>query len=325
MDAIFVIVRAVHIGALVVLTGGLVFAISIAGAAGDGSEGGWNRTSRRFSALWLLLAIGSGLAWLGLEAETMSGQPLAQALGRETLGTVLAESDFGQVWLTRGALSLGLAALLAVAARPSPTARRGVLVLCTIVAAALLASLALVGHANAEHGTQRAIHLAADAVHLLAAGAWLGTLVPLAMLLGRRSTATDGPTLDAVADAVHRFSSLGLLAVSALLVTGIVNASFTVATIPALLNTDYGRLLLFKLAWVGGMLALAATNRTRLTPSLADTNLAPSARAAAVARLRRSAVAEIAFGLAIVVVVGVLGRTMPASHSSAMAPTMRMH
>jgi putative copper resistance protein D len=266
----------------------------------------------------------SGLVWLGLEAAAMSGQPLPEALGRQTLGTVIAETHFGQVWLARAALSLVLAALLAVAWRPLAMAGRAVLALCAIVAAALLSSLALAGHANAEHGAQRGIHLAADAVHLLAAGAWLGALLPLAALLGRPSASADGATLDAVADAVRRFSFLGLLAVSALLITGIVNASFTVATIPALLTTRYGHLLLFKLALVVGMLAFAANNRTRLTPSLADTALAPSARAAVVARLRRSATGEIAFGLAILLVVGALGRTVPASHAAAMAATMRM-
>ncbi|HEX4233799.1 MAG TPA: copper homeostasis membrane protein CopD [Caldimonas sp.] len=328
MEALFVIVRAVHIGALVALTGVLVFAIAIAGASPsshDTVDGGSNRTWQRLSTLWLLLAIASGLAWLGLEAAAMSGQPLQRALGRQTLGTVIAETDFGQVWLARTVLSVVLAAFLAVASRrPAPTARRAVLALCTIVAAALLASVALVGHANAEHGGQRGIHLAADAVHLLAAGAWLGTLVPLVALLGRSGAASDGQELDAVADAVHRFSLLGVLAVSALVVTGIINASFTVATISALLTTDYGHLLLLKLALVGGMLALAANNRTRLTPSLADTALAFSARAAVLARLRRSAMVEVAFGLAILAVVGVLGRTMPASHASAMAPTMQM-
>ncbi|HEY2558181.1 MAG TPA: copper homeostasis membrane protein CopD [Caldimonas sp.] len=328
MEATFVIVRAVHLGALVALTGGLVFAISIAGA--DRSPGdtivGRDRSAtwKRSSALWLALAMASGLAWLGLEAASMSGQPLAQALGRQTLGTVIAETDFGNVWLVRGALSLGLAALLAVASRSSPTAARSVLLLCTIVAAALLSSLALVGHANAEHGTQRGIHLVADAVHLLAAGAWLGALVPLAALLRRQSTAGAGAPLDDVADAVRRFSSLGLLAVGTLLLTGVVNASFTVATIPALLTTRYGHLLLCKLALFGGMLALAANNRTRLTPSLADAALAPSTRAVVVARLGRNAMAEIALGLAVLAVVGVLGATMPASHASAMAPAMRM-
>jgi putative copper resistance protein D len=196
--------------------------------------------------------------------------------------------------------------------------------LCTVIAAALLSSLALVGHANAEHGTQRAIHLVADAVHLLAAGAWLGALGPLAALLGGRIAAANAAPLEDVTDAVHRFSSLGLLCVGALLVTGVVNSSFTVGTIPALLTTRYGQLLLFKLALFGSMLALAANNRTRLMPPLGDATLAPSARAIAVARLRRNAIAEIAFGLAVLVVVGALGTTVPASHAAAMARAMHM-
>lgn len=323
----FVIVRAVHFGALVALLGGLVFTVSIAGtgrSSGDAIGGRRSRAAIDSSALWLALAMGSGLAWLGLEAATMSGQPLGEALGRKTLDTVLTGTDFGQVWLARGALSLLLAGLLVLASRRSPTARRGMLVLGAIAAAALLSSLALVGHANAEHGAARAIHLVADAIHLLAAGAWLGALIPLAAWLGAPIAAGNGRTLDGVAGAVHRFSSLGLLSVSTLLVTGLVNASFTVVTIPALLATRYGALLLVKLAMFVAMLALAAINRLRLTPSLADAAVEASARAAIVARLRRNVIAEVAFGVVILVVVGALGRTMPAAQASAMAPTMPM-
>jgi len=43
----------------------------------------------------------------------------------------------------------------------------------------LLVSLAGVGHSQIEEGAAGAVHVVSDAAHLLAAGAWLGGLVPL--------------------------------------------------------------------------------------------------------------------------------------------------
>jgi putative copper resistance protein D len=328
MDAAFVIARAVHVGTLMALLGGLVFATWVSGTWRSGKDGSAEEGQRclvRYSAGYLALTMVSGLAWLGFEAVSMSGLPPAEALGHRTLATVLTETAFGQVWLVRGGLSLVMASLLVAGHRPLPIARRSLLLLCTVVAATLLSSLALVGHANSERGMEHAIHLAADTVHLLAGGAWLGGLVPLVAELGRRRESVHRAALADLAGVVQRFSSLGLVCVGALVVTGIVNASFTVGTISGLLATHYGHLLVLKTGLFGAMLALAANNRIRQMPLLANGNMAPSARSVALARLRRNAIGELACGLVILIVAGTLGTTMPASHGPGAPPAMHMH
>ena len=76
----------------------------------------------------------------------------------------------------------------------------------------------------------------------------------------------------------------------------------------ALATTTYGRLLAFKLALFAAMLALAAANRFWITPALAQqTDDAPRW----VARLRRHVFAEQALGLAVLMLVGVLGAQAP--------------
>jgi len=50
-----------------------------------------------------------------------------------------------------------------------------------MLGAAAVAALAWAGHAGATQGGQGEIHVVADALHLLAASAWLGALVPLAL------------------------------------------------------------------------------------------------------------------------------------------------
>jgi putative copper resistance protein D len=327
MESAFVMVRAVHVAALVALLGGLVFVTCVDTTRPECLASGELRSHRtllRASAGWLALALASGLGWLGLEAVTMSGLPLARAFADENLRTVLAETWFGQVWMVRGALSLMVAALLLAASRRSAQRQGTPILACTVVAAVLLASLALAGHANSERGIARPIHLAADAVHLLAAGAWLGALLPLVAALARSERSPDGAAAELVSLVVKRFSRLGLIAVGALVATGVINAWFTVATIPGLLTTHYGHVLLVKTALFGCMLVLAAINRTRLTPPLVDESLAQPARAIIVARLRRNAIAELVLGVAILAVVGVLGMTMPAAHSSAMPAAMHM-
>src|SRR5262249_18621739 len=142
----------------------------------------------------------------------------------------------------------------------------------------------------------------------LAAGAWLGGLAGLAFLLAKR------PPPSVAAQAARRFSTLGVTSVSALAVTGLVNAWYLVGDIPALIGTSYGRLLLLKLVLFAAMLALAAANRLVLTSRVAQGSVA------ATSSLRRNALLEIAAGIGIVVIVGVLGITVPAAHDSPVWP-----
>jgi hypothetical protein len=78
-----------------------------------------------------------------------------------------------------------------------------------IQAAVLLATLAGTGHTAAERGLDRVVHLCVDALHLLAAGAWLGSLFPLIFLLGRCACTASAEALDFAARATQRFSPPG--------------------------------------------------------------------------------------------------------------------
>jgi Copper resistance protein D len=58
--------------------------------------------------------------------------------------------------------------------------------------------------------------------------------------------------------ATLRFSAFGVVAVGTLLVTGLINAFYLVGSIPALVGTNYGRLLAAKVALFFAMVAVAA-------------------------------------------------------------------
>jgi putative copper resistance protein D len=309
--------RAVHFASVMLVFGELVFAVFIAApvsrSAGPDRSGAAEASRRRFDRVvfWgIAVGIASWLVWLGCEAVLMSGAPLGVTLRGDTLSLVLGKTAFGRLWLVRIALAVVLAAFLWSSTRVVHHAvRRSLSYAALAIAGIYLASLAWAGHAAA--GTQRGVQLAFDAVHLLAAGAWLGALPALAAMLA------SGPGFDPPARATQRFSSLGVASVTALICTGFVNAWYLIGDIPGLVGTDYGRLLLAKLALFAAMLALAAVNRVVLTPRLS------TGTAADASRLRRNALVETAFGAGIVAIVGVLGITIPAAHQSPVWPFSR--
>jgi putative copper resistance protein D len=157
------------------------------------------------------------------------------------------------------------------------------------------------------------LHLMADALHLLAAAAWIGGLVSLALLLSaaRRHQAFAWASL--AGDAAQRFSTLGIISVGTLLVTGVVSAWILVGSLHALLITEYGQLLMLKIVVFAIMLVFAAVNRFWLTPRLALSS-GNEAQLPALRQLTRNSVIEIALGFTIFAIVGALGTLHPAIH-----------
>ena len=105
---------------------------------------------------------------------------------------------------------------------------------------------------------------------------------------------------------------MGVVAVAILLATGILNSVFLVGSIPSLLGTDYGRLLMLKIARFLTLVVFAAINRQWLAPQLA-TPAGPES-AGALRQLRRNALIEAALGALVLIVLGKLGTTPPALH-----------
>jgi len=159
-------------------------------------------------------------------------------------------TSFGQVWIARIALALGLAWIAALALAGRFGTRAGALA-ATMTAAGLAVTFPLAGHARVEG----AFGVASDAIHTGAAGAWVGGLAVLGLALvtvGRERR----PLLD---PSVLSFSALALVAVAVLLATGIVNALVELPEPAALWESTYGRLVLAKsallavLVGVGGL------------------------------------------------------------------------
>jgi putative copper resistance protein D len=112
------------------------------------------------------------------------------------------------------------------------------------------------------------------------------------------------------ADVTARFSIFGIVVVAMLIATGTLNSWYLVGSVPNLVGTEYGQLLLIKIALFIAMVAIAAFNRFVLMPRLrADVPVEPTLQA-----LERNGAIEIALGVVIIAIVGVLGITGPAIH-----------
>jgi putative copper resistance protein D len=287
----------------------LAFAASgrAAGAAGPGTA--VRRMLHRLEGAGLILALVTGALWLWLATADMSGTPPADALSHPLLTIVLEQTEFGRITQLRFVLALLLAGLLLARSRAGPGGGLWLDLLGALLSAALLASLAWIGHAGAAAGAARPWRLGADALHLLAAGGWLGALPGLLFVLVRARESFAWREL--ARRMLPRFSRLGLVSVAALLASGLVNAWYLVGGIDALVGTSYGRLLLVKLGLFGLMLALAAVNRYALTPRIlgGDPPAVPALR-----RLARNTLLEILLGLAVLGVVGVLVGSGPPMH-----------
>jgi putative copper export protein len=140
-----------------------------------------------------------------------------------------------------------------------------------------------------------------NAVHILAASTWLGTLLVL-MLIGIRGvirSATAGATrARLVADLVNAFSSLALVAASIVAITGITTAWLNLKRVSSLWTTSYGVALDIKLVFVLIVVVLGAWNWRRVRPSLGSEGSELT--------IRRSARMELTFAALVLIATSVL-------------------
>ena len=147
---------------------------------------------------------------------------------------------------------------------------------------------------------------------MIAAGLWLGGLVQLALFLVYLRRFREEAWVTAAGDAARRFSNLGIAAVATLLVSGTINAWFLIGGINGHVGTSYGRLLPFKTTLSATMVCLAGINREHLLPRLCG-DIGTNRASSSVKWLLCSTLVEIALGMGIILIVGMLGIMAPAT------------
>jgi putative copper resistance protein D len=321
-----IVLRVLHLVAAIALVGSCTFALLVVRPvlcqAGHGDWPAWPHFDRllRRVAGWSLMGLMS-TAVLGLwEQFALVTQHSRMTVPPwEDLYAFLTDTHSGRVWLLRLLLAVVLGGVLLLSRRQSPgTPTTSLRLAGAVVACGLLGSQGWTGHTAAAEGVEFLVQGGVAVIHLVAAGVWLGGLPWLAVLLtwARRANQTDAERIAAAA--TRRFSALGLSSVLLLMVTGMIRAWVLVGSVPALLGTPYGQLLLGKMSLLLFLLLPAAVNLLHTRPYLLRM-VAEQRRQqtrAALLRLRRQVLLEAAFGLALLCLVGGLGVHPPARHVS---------
>ena len=301
MQALVWLGRGVHVAAVLSVFGALLVRTLVAPPAlADADLETRQLVERRLARLaWIgtLLALISGAIWLAIETADMAE---ASTLGQVLAGLlpVAQQTRFGRLLLLR--IGLLLVAVLCLGSGHSQTRS----IITCIPSGASVATQAWMGHAAAIGGAAGFEVATTETLHLLAAAAWLGGLVPLLLTIR-----TLAPAQAAIA--ARRFSPLGMASVLILAATAPVQGAALIGSIPAMIGTAYGRIDLFKLLVFALLIAIALVNRLRFTEAL----VGPHPRGAH-RRLGASIAFEAALGLIVVLAAGLMASQLPGIHAS---------
>jgi copper transport protein len=258
------------------------------------------RRARSLGLIGLVIALlGSVLA---LVAQTII---VTLGFSLTDLGETLFGTQYGLFWGLRILQFAMLGAILYTGAlwRQSRVRRTGWLGL----GLALLALLpfSMTSHAAAvSTGTNVAI--LTDWLHLAATSVWIGGLVALmvaAIIPARRLEPEERRST--YADLIPRFSTLAIISVTILILSGIYSTWLQVGSITAMQETEYGRTLALKLLLSVPLFILGAINLVVIGPWMRRS-------AEAGKHFGRTVAAEITLGAAVLGIVAVLVTIAPA-------------
>ena len=227
-----------------------------------------------------------GMIGIVLLAFVALGSPILNGLMQ---GKTIAESfprDPSRLYFKAAVLAIALAGFFLVRIRSSlGWVIAAVGVLCAVLQPLYTGKLA--GKVNA--------------VHILAASTWLGTLLVLTIVgirgsMGRSPPGTARAKL--VADLVNSFSPLALTAATIVVLSGATTAWLHLKRISALWTSNYGIALMVKLVLVAAVASLGAWNWKRVRPSLGDSGSEHA--------IRKSATTELTFAFLVLVATSVL-------------------
>lgn len=302
----YVLVRWGTFMALLGVLGGVFFRWAVLPAFGRAELPGAARLQARLVRNTARLGRAAALLLLVAAATRLVAQALTMLDSTEPitagwLFALLGATVWGRAWALQVA---GAAIAWAGFGHAARSRQSSGWILATLAAFPLAATPALSGHAVATPDWTL-LAVAADTVHVLAAGGWMGGLAVL--LLVGLPTVQGGPShhrASTVARLVQAFSLPALILGGLVGLTGLVGAWLHLETIGSLWSTSYGQALLVKLAVVGVLFGLGAVNFLRVRPSLGDE--------VGTRRLRRSAGWELAVGIVVLLVTAVLVALPPA-------------
>src|SRR5262245_11727499 len=273
-----VLLRGFLLTAVSVAAGGVAWVVLVLRAE-PGTKP--DRATARSLRVVAAAAILAGVAQVAVAALVIAD------LGAKIVGLPLAEylgTGFARLALVRASIAAALAvAASRLAGRP---ARRAEWLALAALAFTLVGSSAGLSHAVSRLD-DRWLIVVIDAVHQTAVAVWVGGLAHF-VLYALRGVEHAEPGDRFVA---RRFSTLALIAVAALVGSGVVLTTLYVGEVSALLGTAYGVMILSKVTLLLAVLGLAAANLVLVRRAAAG---------AASPRLARRV--EVELGLAVTIV-----------------------
>lgn len=350
-----VLLRGLRYAGIAALVGGIgIFLAVILPALKELSEGERAALSRvldqriqRWLFMALGIALGAHLFSLIVQVATVNSVPLSEALQWGRISDLVKNTTYGAVWRMQGIILLALGEWLillptmgrlrlprlpiGIIANPpratTATAEHEVTGLAPLWGwcIAFLAGLALLlisvfgGHAL-DVKAHPALAMLADFLHLTAMSLWFGGIILMVGLVPPLLHGTAGATQrQAMGAIIGRFSRLALISIGILTVTGIyaVTVHTTRSTIG---TTTYGLVVIGKIAFVAGIVFVAALNRFGLKRWIArDVESVTAARAQMM--LLRGMSAEVLLGVAVIGLTGLLTQLPPANTQATAAGT----
>lgn len=269
-------------------------------------------THRLWWATLVLALLASALALL-MQAWRFSG---GFSDSFSELSGIISDSRFGHLWLAR-VIVLGVMLYLTLVLDRKLSRLQGIGGSWGVFLAGALgvvATISLGSHA-ASSDRLTEIATAADWLHTVAAGVWVGGLIVLLLtlsLLLRGSGETEGRT-GFLAALITRFSPLGMACVAVIVATGVFQWAVRIGNLDDTISTGYGWSIVAKTVLLLPMLGLAGANLLVLKPRLqrAASGSLALARNTTPNILRRSVLGEVTLGLLILVATGFLTDTSP--------------
>lgn len=285
-----VVARLLQFAALIVLVGALSFRTLLLPRLPQEPALVMTLRGRAWSVAAAAAAVLTIAAIFRLWLQSLALHGADRAWSSPLLTIMLGDTAWGRAWMAQAFLLTVLAAGILWARRDRDRLARAVAIPAVIL---LCAVPAATGHAAGADGPVW-LMVMNDALHILAAGLWLGTLFMLLLSL----RAFLAVSYDRAADAVARFSPLALAGAALVVITGAANTLVHVRSATDLVGTDYGRVLLLKVTLVAAVVAAGALNYRVLGRRAATLE---GAR-----RLRLSAAAELVLALLVLLATAVL-------------------
>ncbi|MFE3225647.1 copper resistance D family protein [Nocardia sp. NPDC059228] len=213
-----------------------------------------DRLTPRWRPLTVLAALWAAMefAMLALEAAEVQGMT-ARRLSAAQFGDYLAHVSGGQIGIAL-LIGSGTVAIYSAFGFRRPDRATGDLVL--VFTAVTLALRPITGHMS-----QQPLGSVLAALHALAAGAWFGLLLALALTVRTRGE---------WAVLLPRYSAWAMPLVVTVMVTGVINGLVRIGGVSPLFTSGYGRILLAKTVLLAVLLGLGWWWRRSWVPKVAD-------------------------------------------------------